>query len=1084
MSHDVTRSGNSKRSFNSNSSNNTNNKKKNTNQKTLGAAWGANSLSSSRSSFGSAPFSDFGSYMAVKNKKLHEQFDAEASNSTHSGSDSVKPIFQGVSIFVDGFTIPSSQELRAYMLKHGGRVENYFSRHRVTHIICSNLPDSKIKNLRSFSGGLPVVKPTWVLDCVAARKLLNWVPYQLDQLVNEATNQPKLSAFFTLKRNPASQVVLSDSTCMLQAEAEGSDVRDGDLLNHASSDSDGFSECSRQSQKVMEDDRCKQFDTENTLEQTIGEEEFSQLENGKSVDEVEFSPTNSHDLYTKPSGESSGSLVKGSSCRRNSTLEDPNFVENYFKSSRLHFIGTWRNRYRKRFACPSNKMKQKNIDVNASSTSRKATIIHMDMDCFFVAVVIRNRPELMDKPVAVCHSDSPRGTSEISSANYPARDYGVKAGMFVRDAKARCPHLEIVPYNFEAYEEAVSCDEAFLDVTDLEVAEPELLVSEIRKEIFETTGCTASAGIAANMLMARLATRTAKPNGQCYISPEKVDEYLLPLPIKALPGIGHVLEQKLKKKGVQTCGQLRMFPKEALQRDFGTKTGEMLWNYSRGVDNRLVGVIQESKSIGADVNWGVRFKDVKDSERFLLSLCKEVSLRLQGCGLHGRTFTLKIKKRIKDAGEPTKYMGHGACENLSHSTTVPVATDDVEILQRKTLQLFGSFHIDVKDIRGIGLQVTKLESVDTLKQGKERNTLRSWLGSGSASSNEQSKVRDTGQSHLELAGPSAMVSNPPYHQTHLNPGVALPSLDDLDLGVIKSLPPELFSEINDMYGGKLTDLISKMKGKAGFHSVCSMPMEEVEGELLHEHEVRASAGVQTDNINDKDKAGCSKNQEKEVLPAIGTSTAVISNSVVESEIVDLMPYSLSQVDMSILHQLPEELRADIVGALPSHRRPNSMPESCNVYGKVQEVRCGGDDTEFLECAKDNNLWVGSPPCWVHKFKVSNCLMLNILAEMFLRSRSTGVLSSTLQCCLSRFQTCNDESDDVADEASYSLCELLRQYIQLKLEGDIEEIYVCFRLLKRLTMKSKTFKHAYDAVLPYLQACITEGYGGLFNLPAM
>ncbi|XP_056682389.1 DNA repair protein REV1-like isoform X2 [Spinacia oleracea] len=218
----------------------------------------------------------------------------------------------------------------------------------------------------------------------------------------------------------------------------------------------------------------------------------------------------------------------------------------------------------------------------------------------------------MDKPVAVCHSDSPRGTSEISSANYPARDYGVKAGMFVRDAKDRCPHLEIVPYNFEAYEEiadqfynilhkhcdkvqALSCDEAFLDVTESEVAGPELLVSEIRKEIFETTGCTASAVIAANMLMVRLATRTDKPNGQCYISPEKVDEYLLPLLIKTLRGIGHVLEQKLKKKGVQNCGQLRMFPKEALQRDFRTKTGEMLWNYSRGVDNRLVGVIQDGR---------------------------------------------------------------------------------------------------------------------------------------------------------------------------------------------------------------------------------------------------------------------------------------------------------------------------------------------------------------------------------------------------------------------------------------------------------------------------------------------------------
>ncbi|GKC06096.1 DNA repair protein REV1 isoform X1, partial [Tanacetum coccineum] len=113
------------------------------------------------------------SYMEVKNRKLHEQFDAEASCSSHGGSGSEKPVFYGVSIFVDGYTVPSSQELRAYMLKHGGRFENYFSRQRVTHIICSNLPNSKVKNLRSFSRGLPVVKPTWVLDSVAAKKLLN-----------------------------------------------------------------------------------------------------------------------------------------------------------------------------------------------------------------------------------------------------------------------------------------------------------------------------------------------------------------------------------------------------------------------------------------------------------------------------------------------------------------------------------------------------------------------------------------------------------------------------------------------------------------------------------------------------------------------------------------------------------------------------------------------------------------------------------------------------------------------------------------------------------------------------------------------
>ncbi|KAL2939188.1 DNA repair protein REV1, partial [Bienertia sinuspersici] len=1140
--------------------------------------------------------------MAVKNKKLQDQFDAEASNSSCNGSDSAKPIFQGVAIFVDGFTIPSSQ----------------YS----TSLFCQMWFNCLCLWCRSFSRGLPVVKPTWVLDCVAAKKLLSCgssalpslsfglcttmpyeiilnnkylvipvnqriiktegelekdkkankeeyfamtlirVPYQLDQLASEASNQPKLSTFFSLKRNSISLSVSSDSTCMLKAEAEGSEVKDDVLLDHVSSALNALSESSRQSDKETEDDRSRHINSTNTIEQSLGDEESSPLEIGKLVtsrDEVEAcrpsASTSSHGSYQKPAGESSG-LVGRQSCQRHSTIEDPNFVENYFKSSRLHFIGTWRNRYRKRFGCLSNKIKQTNSGVSMAATSRKAIIIHMDMDCFFVAVVIRNLPGLMDKPVAVCHSDSPRGTAEISSANYPARDYGVKAGMFVRDAKAHCPHLVIVPYNFEAYEEVLLCIISTFIATPLpylpkQKNKRENSTTELLLHGFEWYGASVvEAGIAANMLMARLATRIAKPDGQCHIPLEKVDKYLLDLPIKSLPGIGHILEQKLKAKGVQTCGQLRIFSKEALQRDFGTKTGEMLWNYCRGVDNRLVGVTQETKSVGADVNWGVRFKDSKDSEHFLSSLCKEVSLRLQGCGLQGRTFTLKIKKRRKDAKEPTKYMGCGDCENLSHSTTVcvdksvsfcslsvlvitgvplqlqiPVATDDVDVLQRIAMQLFGSFQIDVKDIRGIGLQVTKLESDDHMKQGHERNSLKSWLASGTMSSSEPCNLRDTGIMYLasrtrsrgtvigqpiEPDGSSMMISNPSSHETSSNTVAVLPSLEDLDLGVIKSLPPELFSEINDVYGGKLTALISKSKGKAVFQSGSAVSVQEVEGNdyqsIWESGCIRNFISILS-NFNDdrivegylsirwrvvvhswaKGRnatslgAGCSKNQERESLPASGAATATISNPVVQSEIGDLIPSSLSQVDMSILQQLPEELRADIVGALPAHRRSNCFPVSCDISGEPQEVRPAGDRTGFTECTNDYDLWVGNPPCWVHKFKASNCLLLNILVEMFLRSGSSGLLSSTLQCCLSEFRTFNDATDDVDNEASYTLCELLKQYIDFKLEADIEEIYVCFRILKRLTSKSKAFKYVYDTVSPYLQFFPSMGVENLLFL---
>ncbi|KAI3413115.1 uncharacterized protein J3R85_016475 [Psidium guajava] len=834
--------------------------KKSSKQKTLGMAWGANSLSSSRSSFRSSPFSDFGSYMVEKNRKLQEQFHAEASTSSHSDSSSLKAIFRGVSIFVDGFTVPSSQELRGYMSKYGGRFENYFSRHHVTHIICSNLPDSKIKNLRSFSGGLPVVKPKWIVDSVAANKLLSWPPYQLDQL---ADNQPKLSLFFATKDGSLSNDVLTNTVCQLHdigdSSSKGRTLKDGNssevgqsteygspLSEELGKENAGVSVITKSincPQECRGSCRTEPIDMDND-EMGIFREELkdSLSEPSTSAGNHPLDGTRTRSLLT--------SGVTKHPNKGHSTGEDPNFVENYFKNSRLHFIGTWRHRYRKRFPSSLKQVKCASFDLKASDDSKKACVIHVDMDCFFVSVVIRNLPGLHDKPVAICHSDNPKGTAEISSANYPARDYGIRAGMFVRDAKARCPHLVIFPYNFEAYTEvadhfysilhkhcatvqAVSCDEAFLDVTDSEVQDPQLLASIIRREVFETTGCTASAGIAGNMLMARLATKTAKPNGQCYIPLEKVDEYLRKLPINALPGIGYVLEDKLKQRNIWTCGQLRMVSKDSLQKDFGAKTGEMLWTYSRGVDNRMVSTIQESKSIGAEVNWGVRFKDAKDSKLFLVNLCKEVHLRLQGCGVHGRKFTLKIKKRRKDAQEPAKYMGCGDCENLSHTIMVPVATDDIDVIQRTTLQLFGSFHIDVKEIRGVGLQVSRLESVDASKQGIERNILKSWLASTSANRDEQCDTNsvvketiDTGPEAQNVAGVSSNLfphlarnsnqvdDSPSDCKASSDRSVTQPALCHLDIGVVESLPPEVFSELNDAYGGKLVAFVSKGKGKS------------------------------------------------------------------------------------------------------------------------------------------------------------------------------------------------------------------------------------------------------------------------------
>ncbi|KAK3017052.1 hypothetical protein RJ639_006983 [Escallonia herrerae] len=1169
MSFDSSRSGGntnsnskSKRSLDSSSSNppgngnNSNKKKKTTNQKTLGVAWGSNSRSSSRSSFRNSPFSDFGSYMVVKNQKLQDQFDVEASSTSHSGSGSVKPIFSGVSIFVDGYTIPSSQELRNYMLMYGGHFKNYFSRHSVTHIICSNLPNSKIKNLRSFSGGLPVVKPTWVLDSVAANKLLSWVPYQLDQVASENCNQAKLSAFFTLKNSPVTAACISDEAV---AENEDSLLKGGTSMDANLCDERESTEHRKQyngepanllhdisTGAELEEPSCSNrlhFEARNAEPSDVAKVDRTLV--GNQPDPSQSRPSasvSSHCLDNQSSKESSSSTMYGPSNQRHSTLVDPNFVENYFRNSRLHFIGTWRNRYRKRFPSLSNEFKY--TSSNPNDSAQETAIIHVDMDCFFVSVVIRDCPELRDKPVAVCHSDNPRGTAEISSANYPARDHGVKAGIFVRDAKALCPHLVIFPYDFEAYEEvadqlynilhkhckkvqAVSCDEAFLDVTESEAGDAELLASIIRKEIFETTRCTASAGIAGNMLMARLATRTAKPDGQCYIPSEKVDDYLHKLPIKALPGIGHVLEEKLKRREVKTCGQLRMISKvpfyvaffissplatfsrveelekkllipprrqafmESLQKDFGSKTGDMLWNYSRGIDNRLVGFIQESKSIGAEVNWGVRFKDMKDSQFFLMNLCKEVALRLQGCGVHGRTFTLKVKKRRNDAGEPIKYMGCGDCENLSHSITVPMATDDANVLQRISTQLFGLFHIDVVDIRGMGLQVSKLESADNAKQGHERNSIRSWLVSASASTSEQCKAKESANTDpkrhsidgfLDQLGTNFCVgATSASGEAFINQNPTLPPLHDLDMGVIQSLPPELFSEINDMYGGSLTSFISEKRGRnasnEGKRSLLSHRSPSTNFTANNKvynwsctvhHSVNHALMILWGSWQGKQYADA----EVQMPPGsgAGTSGAIISCSVPENN--DLMPSSLSQVDVSVLQQLPEEMKTGILGLLPAHRRPVCGSVASSDLQIAVSATSTGNQPGSRDSVSGNELWVGNPPGWVDKFKVSNCQLLRTLAETYFLSGSTGLLSSVLQRTLSDNGLPSGANTDGWDDAIYCLCELFMQYIKRKVETDIEEIYVCFRFLKRYTSNAKCENYVGRVLLLLDLSCMT------------
>lgn len=177
--------------------------------------------------------------------------------------------------------------------------------------------------------------------------------------------------------------------------------------------------------------------------------------------------------------------------------------------------------------------------------------------------------------------------------------------------------------------------------------------------------------------------------------------------------------------------------------------------------------------------------------------------------------------------------------------------------------------------------------------------------------------------------------------------------------------------------------------------------------------------------------------------------ATIDCSLAEN--INVMPYSLSQIDVSVLHQLPEEMRADILELLPAHRKQEcntdlGSSKSCPTQSFVSK------NTDSLSGSRDsistNEFWLGHPPRWVENFKKSSCLVLNVFADSYFKSGSTGQLSSILQRAMSDFVPGLGSTPNGLNDAILCFFNLFNQYIELKIETDIEEIYLCFRLLKR------------------------------------
>lgn len=268
-------------------------------------------------------------------------------------------------------------------------------------------------------------------------------------------------------------------------------------------------------------------------------------------------------------------------------------------------------------------------------------IIHIDMDAFFASVEMRDNPDLRHVPMAVGGSKDRRGV--ISTSNYEARKYGVRSAMATAHALKLCPHLVLVRGQMSKYKQAseqvfeifheytdlvegLSWDEAYLDVTDspLFYNSATLIAQDIRKKIFERTGgLTASAGIAPNKLLAKLASDYRKPNGQFTVAPEQVDEFIKTVPIERIWGVGKVTAAHMHELGIKTCLDLQQYSKSELIHHFG-KFGDTLYDFCRGQDEREVETEYERKSLGTEETFAQDIQNYDEMKEHILRMVQEV----------------------------------------------------------------------------------------------------------------------------------------------------------------------------------------------------------------------------------------------------------------------------------------------------------------------------------------------------------------------------------------------------------------------------------------------------------------------------
>jgi len=333
------------------------------------------------------------------------------------------------------------------------------------------------------------------------------------------------------------------------------------------------------------------------------------------------------------------------------------------------------------------------------------------MDAFFVEVERLRRPELRRVAVVVAGLG---GRGVVSSASYEARRHGVGSGMPTAHARRLCPHARFLAPDHRAYAEAsrrvfevfesftpvvepLSVDEAFLDIAGarLGYGSPEAVGRAIRVAVREGTGLPASVGLATSKLLAKLASRAAKPDGMLLVPAGRELEFLHPLPVRALWGVGEATYARLEELGVRTVGELAALPRATLERRLGAVLGGHLQDLAQGRDHRPVEPGGPAKSISVEETYVVDLNGRAALEAGLLQLADRLASRLRASGVAARTVALKVR--------------FGDFTTISRSHTLPAAVDTAHDLYRAALDLLERAAVGRRRVRLLGIAGEGLE---------------------------------------------------------------------------------------------------------------------------------------------------------------------------------------------------------------------------------------------------------------------------------------------------------------------------------------------------------------------------------------